>query len=116
MFNRQKVDDSYADPISEFELPRERATQASGNLDSFAQSEFDALQCLTKGRCKSMSTLLGYEKNKQYENMLISGGYIFYLLMTRLSGILPETIVELDPLFWALPSPTSKNIREAFNM
>jgi len=101
---------------SEFDLSGERATQASETLGSFAQSEFDALRCLTERRCKSTPTLLGYKKDKQDENMLIPGGYIFYLLMTRLPGILLGTSVELDSLFWTLPSTTRDDIREAFKV
>jgi hypothetical protein len=101
---------------SEFELPEERATQASGILVDASQCEYDALQRLTEKDCKSTPTLLGHKKDKQQENGLVPGGYILYLLMTRMPGILLGGNDIHNPIFWKLPGTTRNDIREAFKV
>jgi hypothetical protein len=101
---------------SEFDLPEERATQASDVLIESSQSEYEALQHLTERRCQSTPALLGHKMDKQQENGLVPGGYILYLLMTRMPGIPLGTNVVFDSLFWKLPDTTRDNIREAFKV
>lgn len=101
---------------SEFDLPEERATQASDVLIESSQSEYKALQHLTKRRCQSTPTLLGHKMDKQPKNGLVPGGYILYLLITRMPGIPLGTDVVFDSLFWKLPNTTRYSIREAFKV
>ena len=101
---------------SEFDLPQERATQASEFPRKPSQLEYTALKFLTEKRCTSTPTLLGYKMDKQQENCLVPGGYMLYLLMTRMPGIPLGPDAEWNCPFWKLPDAKRDEIREAFEV
>jgi len=101
---------------SEFELPDQRALQASEEVNWFNESELHALELSTAHRCKYLPTLLGFRKGNQAPTGLLPGGYISYLLMTNMPGIRLGTHVENDSIFWSLPRTERDDIRAAFKV
>ncbi|OXV08266.1 hypothetical protein Egran_03972 [Elaphomyces granulatus] len=101
---------------SEFELPEERARQASEEVNWLNKSELHALELSTAHCCEYLPILLGFRKGRQETTGLLPGGYISYLLMTNMPGIRLGTNVEEDSLFWSLPRTERDEIREAFKV
>ncbi|KAL2216427.1 hypothetical protein M432DRAFT_61931 [Thermoascus aurantiacus ATCC 26904] len=71
---------------SEYDPPALRSEQATEKLSGLAWAEREALQLLTKNGCASTPELLSFKQEEQGNDMWVPGGYILYMLMSRLPG------------------------------
>ncbi|KAH8821901.1 hypothetical protein F5884DRAFT_828068 [Xylogone sp. PMI_703] len=67
-----------------------RAKQATSELTYSYKSEIEALSILTKANCSSTPALLASGSDKQGAGPGVPGGYIFYILMEKLPGVVPN--------------------------
>ena len=72
----------------------QRAAQSDSSES--AANEATALKILTKANCSSTPTLLATKVVTQTETMWVPGGYLGFILMTKLSGIRIDQIQDLD--------------------
>jgi len=63
---------------------------------------------ITKNGCASTPELLSFKQEEQGNDMWVPGGYILYILMSRLPG------ERLRNLFWRLDRTERDEIRKSF--
>ena len=102
---------------SEFQRARQRKTQAATTPCERLRNEFSALSRLHEAGCQYAPELLGYrDSDKQEDDDLVPGGYIFYLATTLVSGVSLGPGVIGENQYWDFPADTREAIREAFKV
>jgi hypothetical protein len=56
-------------------------------LTAMASNEIEALQILTRAGCSSTPSLFAWKQDKQGWESWVPEGYVFYILMEKLTGI-----------------------------
>ncbi|QVM10342.1 hypothetical protein D8B26_005002 [Coccidioides posadasii str. Silveira] len=75
-------------PSDPYESPEDREWEVNGEPASkFGKQEEDALRTLTQHRCSSTPHFIAAKREIQDGNMLMPGGYIHYILMTKVDGV-----------------------------
>ena len=89
----------------------ERAVFATQNSHPNTDDELYFLQLLTDLECSSSPKLISWSQEKQSDNMWVSGGYIVFMLMEKLSGVMIK-----EQEFWEEYSLEKRDeIRKAFH-
>ncbi|KAH8811426.1 hypothetical protein F5884DRAFT_782070 [Xylogone sp. PMI_703] len=73
-----------------------RAKQATHGLPPIARMEIKALEALTNAKCSSAPKLLAWKVDKQDWDSWVPGGYLVYVLMEKLPGIIVDDFFGLD--------------------
>lgn len=76
------------------ESEEQRAAQRGASES--ADYEADALEMLTKAKSSSTPTLLAVKTTTQPSSMWVKGGYLGFVLMTRVPGQHVDRIEDLD--------------------
>ncbi len=71
--------------------------------------EIEALTIFAKGEAPALPHLITWKATVQASDGLMPGGYVAYVVMTRMPG---EHLLQLK--FWSMSEPEQEEIREAF--